>query len=208
LACYRDNGSKLPSDTQTTHYQERLRQSYPIHPKIFDRLYEDWSTLDKFQRTRGGLQYMAIVIHRLWNSDNRDALIMPGSIPLDDSNVRNKSIHYLPLGWEPVIEKEIDGPRSEPHDIDGMDTSFGCVQAARRAARTIFLGSAPSTVDQMIREIKVDRILLGTVQPGQSIGVFEDVLKRLRGRLHYLYSDQDRFWFDTKPNLRREMTYS
>ena len=202
---YRDNANKLPSDTQSTHYQERLRQSYPIHPEIFDRLYEDWSTLDKFQRTRGVLQYMAIVIHRLWNSDNRDALIMPGSIPLDDSNVRNKSIHYLPQGWEPVIEKEIDGPRSEPHDLDGMDTRFGSVQAARRAARTLFLGSAPSTVDQMIRGIKIDRILLGTVQPGQTIGVFEDVLKRLRDRLHYLYSDQDRFWFDTKPNLRREM---
>ncbi|MEA3642689.1 MAG: hypothetical protein VBE63_22510, partial [Lamprobacter sp.] len=26
-----------------------------------------------------------------------------------------------------------------------------------------------------------------------------------RDRLHYLFSDQDRFWLDTKPNLRREM---
>jgi uncharacterized protein len=182
-----------------------LRQSYPIHPEIFDRLYEDWSTLDKFQRTRGVLQYMAIVIHRLWNSDNRDALIMPGSIPLDDSNVRNKSIHYLPQGWEPIIEKEIDGSRSEPFDIDGKDTRFGSVQAARRTARSIFLGSAPSTSDQMIRGVKIDHVLLGSVQLGQTIGVFEDVLKRLRDRLHYLYAEEDRFWFDTKPNLRREM---
>ena len=202
---YRDNSDKFPADTQSSHYQDRLRQSYPIHPEIFDRLYEDWSTLDKFQRTRGVLQYMAIVIHRLWNSDNRDALIMPGSIPMDDSNVRNKSIHYLPQGWEPVIEKEIDGPRSEPFDIDGHDTRFGSVQAARRAARTIFLGSAPSTGDQMIRGIKADQILLGTLQPGQTVGVFEDVLRRLRDRLHYLNSEKDRFWFDTKPNLRREM---
>ena len=104
---------------------------------------------------------MAIVIHRLWNSDNRDTLIMPDSIPLDDSTARNKSIHYLPQGWEPVIEKEIDGPRSEPFDIDGRDTRFGGVQAARRAARTIFLGSAPSTGKQMIRGIKVERILPG-----------------------------------------------
>ncbi|MBK5938218.1 hypothetical protein [Halochromatium roseum] len=37
------------------------------------------------------------------------------------------------------------------------------------------------------------------------LGVYEDVLKRLRDRLHYLYADQDRFWLDTKPNLRREM---
>lgn len=202
---YRQGGNKFPPETQSHHYVERLKQSYPIHPEIFDRLYEDWSTLDKFQRTRGVLQYMAIVIHRLWNSDNRDALIMPGSIPLEDSNVRNKSIHYLPQGWEPIIEKEIDGSRSEPFDIDGKDTRFGSVQAARRAARTIFLGSAPSTSDQMIRGVRGDHVLLGSVQPGQSIGVFEDVLKRLRDRLHYLYAENDRFWFDTKPNLRREM---
>ena len=202
---YRQHPEKFPVETQSNEYFERLCSSYPIHPEVFDRLYEDWSTLDKFQRTRGVLQYMAIVIHRLWNSGNRDALIMPGSLPLDDTNVRNKSIHYLPQGWEPVLEKEVDGPRSVPADIDGHHPLYGGVQAARRAARTIFLGSAPSTQGQVIRGIQSDRILLGSVQPGQSVGVFEDVLKRLRDRLHYLYSDKDRFWLDTKPNLRREM---
>lgn len=202
---YRANAEKLPVETQSNEYFERLCRSYPIHPEVFDRLYEDWSTLDKFQRTRGVLQYMAIVIHRLWNSDNKDALIMPGSIPLDDSNVRNKSIHYLPQGWEPVIEHEIDGPRSEPQSIDGHDTRFGGVQAARRMARTIFLGSAPSNTFQAVRGIEAERLLLGAVQPEQVVGVFEDALKRLRDRLTYLYSDQGRVWFDTKPNLRREM---
>ena len=202
---YKQHNDKFPIETQSSGYIDRLYKSYPIHPEIFDRLYKDWSTLPKFQRTRGVLQYMAIVIHRLWNSGNRDALIMPGSIPLDDSNVRNKSIHYLPQGWEPVIETEIDGPRSEPFDIDSLDTRFGSVSAARRAARTIFLGSASSTDAEMIRGISLERILLGSVQPGQTVGVFEDVLKRLRDRLHYLYSDQERLWFDTKPNLRREM---
>lgn len=202
---YRQHAEKFPVETQSNEYFERLCASYPIHPEVFDRLYEDWSTLDKFQRTRGVLQYMAIVIHRLWNSDNRDALIMPGSLPLEDTNVRNKSIHYLPQGWEPVIEKEVDGPRSIPADIDGHHTLFGGVQAARRTARSIFLGSAPSSQEQMIRGIQTERVLLGAVQPGQTIGVFEDVLKRLRDRLHYLYAEQDRYWLDTKPNLRREM---
>lgn len=202
---YRHNAEKFPVETQSNEYFERLCRSFPIHPEIFDRLYEDWSTLEKFQRTRGVLQYMAIVIHHLWNSDNKDALIMPGSLPLEDSTVRNKSIHYLPQGWEPVIEREVDGTRSAPHDIDGHHTLFGGVQAARRTTRTLFLGSAPSTGAQMIRGIQAERILLGAVQPGQAVGVFEDVLKRLRDRLHYLYSDKDRYWLDTKPNLRREM---
>ncbi len=168
-------------------------------------MYEDWSTLEKFQRTRGVLQYMAIVIHHLWNTDNRDALIMPGTLPLDDSNVRTKSIHYLPQGWEPVIEREIDGSHSVPFEIDGHDTRFGSVQAARRTTRTVFLGSAPVAANQAVRGIQAERILLGAVQPGQTVGVFEDVLKRLRDRLHYLYSEQGRYWFDTRPNLRREM---
>ncbi len=202
---YRQHAEKFPVETQTNEYFERLCRSYPIHPEIFDRLYEDWSTLEKFQRTRGVLQYMAIVIHRLWNTDNRDALIMPGTLPLDDSNVRTKSIHYLPQGWEPVIEREIDGPHSVPAEIDGHDTRFGSVQAARRTTRTIFLGSAPAAANQAVRGIQTERILLGAVQPGQTVGVFEDVLKRLRDRLHYLYSEQDRYWFDTRPNLRREM---
>ncbi len=202
---YREHHDKFPLETQTGSYYDRLRASYPIHPEIFDRLYEDWSTLEKFQRTRGVLQYMATVIHRLWNSDNRDLLIMPGSLPLEDATVRTKSIHYLPQGWEPIIESEVDGPRSEPFGIDGRDTRFGGVQAARRNARTIFLGSAPSASGQMVRGIQTNRILLGTVQPGQSVGIFEDALKRLRDRLHYLYSEKDRFWLDTKPNLRREM---
>jgi len=202
---YRQNAQYFPLETQSNEYFERMCASYPIHPEIFDRLYEDWSTLDKFQRTRGVLQYMAVIIHRLWNDNNQDALIMPGSIPLDDSLVRNKSIHYLPQGWEPVLEREVDGPRSETHRIDGEDTRFGSVQAAHRAMRTIFLGSAPSARDQVVKGIQLERILLGGVQPGQTVGVFEDVLKRLRNRLHYLYSDQDRFWLDIKPNLRREM---
>ena len=202
---YRNNAEKFPIETQVGGYYDRLISSYPIHPEVFDRLYEDWSTLDKFQRTRGVLQYLAIVIHRLWNSDNKDYLIMPGSIPLEDANVVNKSIHYLPQGWQPVIESEIDGNRSETVRIDGTEPRFGSVQAARRTARTIFLGSAPATSAQTVRGVKSERILLGVVQPGQVIGVYEDVIKRLRDRLHYLYSEQDNFWFDTKPNLRREM---
>ena len=108
---------------------------------------------------------------------------------LGDANVRNKSIHYLPQGWEPVIEKEVDGPRSEPFDIDGHDTRFGSIQAARRAMRAVFLGSAPSNAGQSIKGIKAEGILLGCAQPGQTIGTFEDVLKRLHDRLTYLYSE-------------------
>lgn len=202
---YISNNVKFPRDTQESHYLERLKQSYPIHPEVFDRLYEDWSTLEKFQRTRGVLQYLAIVIHRLWNSDNRDPLILPGTIPLDDVNVRTKSIHYLPQGWEPVIEGEIDGSKSVAAEIDAREPKFGALQASRRVARAIFLGSAPQHSGQKTKGLPIENVLLGVSQPGHVVGVYEDALKRLLDRLQYLFPDNNRFWFDTRPNLRREM---
>jgi len=79
------------------------------------------------------------------------------------------------------------------------------VQACRRSARTIFLGSAPSTANQMVRGLELERVVLGSAQPGQQVGVYKDALRRLGDRLHYLNSGNNRFWFDTRPNLRREM---
>jgi predicted AAA+ superfamily ATPase len=202
---YADNRSDLPAETQESRYLERLVQAYPIHPEVFDRLYEDWSTLDNFQRTRGVLKLMAKVIHRLWKDGNNDALILPGSLPLYDADVRNEVIYYLPQGWDPVIEGDVDGERAETTEIENQDTRFGAVQACRRLARTLFLGSAPGATNQMARGIEQERIILGVVQPGQQIGVFKDALRRLGDRLHYINQANNRFWLDTRPNLRREM---
>jgi predicted AAA+ superfamily ATPase len=44
------------------------------HPEVFDRLYEDWSTLVKFHRTRGVLRLMAAVIHSPWENGDRNPL--------------------------------------------------------------------------------------------------------------------------------------
>ncbi|QXP89132.1 ATP-binding protein [Methylococcus capsulatus] len=202
---YTAHRDDLPAETQESRYFERLVHAYPIHPEVFDRLYEDWSTLDNFQRTRGVLKMMAKVIHRLWKDGNNDPLIMPGNLPLYDADVRNEVIYYLPQGWDPVIERDVDGERAETTEIENKDTRFGSVQACRRAARTIFLGSAPSTTNQLVRGIELERVILGSIQPGQQIGLFKDALKRLTDRLHYLNHANNRFWLDTRPNLRREM---
>lgn len=211
---YVAEGAKLPSETQERRYYDRLVQAYPIHPEIFDRLYEDWTTIDGFQRTRGVLKLMAKVIYRLWKDDNKDLVILPGSLPLQDGSTRNELTYYLPAGWDAVIEGDIDGERAETTELESKEPRFGQVGAARRVARTIFLGSAPSSVatgKAGIRGIDRARVVLGCLQPGQTSSVYSDALNRLADRLHYLNSSGDkaqdatRFWFDTRANLRREM---
>lgn len=202
---YIANASDFPQETQQAKYYQRLLQAYPIHPEVFDRLYEDWSSLDNFQRTRGVLKLMAKVIHRLWKDNDKDPLIMPGSFPLQDADTRNELIYYLPQGWDPVIERDVDGEKAETTEIENQDTRLGSIQACRRAARAIFLGSAPSTANQMVRGVELEHVLLGVALPGQTTAVFKDGLRKLGDKLHYFNSGNNRFWFDIRPNLRREM---
>jgi predicted AAA+ superfamily ATPase len=56
-----------------------------------------------------------------------------------------------------------------------------------------------------VRGIDVQRVLLGVLQPGQQVSIYKDALRRLSDRLHYLNTGDSRFWFDVRPNLRREM---
>lgn len=210
---YVAEGAKLPSETQEGRYYDRLQQAYPIHPEVFDRLYEDWATIEGFQRTRGVLKLMAKVIYRLWKDDQRDLLILPGGLPLYDANTRAEFTYYLPAGWDPVIERDVDGDRAETTELETKEPRFGQINAARRVARTLFLGTAPSSVAGRsgTRGLDRARVLLGCLQPGQGASTYSDALNRLADRLHYLNTSGDkaqdtaRFWFDTRANLRREM---
>jgi predicted AAA+ superfamily ATPase len=210
---YISEGAKLPGETQESRYYDRLIQAYPIHPEVFDRLYEDWTTLEGFQRTRGVLKLMAKVIYRLWKDNSADLMILPGSLPLYEGNTRNELTYYLAPGWDAVLDKDIDGDRAETTELENKEPRFGSLNAARRVARTLFLGSAPAAAGAKpgIRGLDRARVLLGCLQPGQTASTYADALSRLADRLHYLNSSGDkaqdatRFWFDTRANLRREM---
>lgn len=202
---YIAHAGDLPGETQEAGYYDRMTKAYPIHPEVFERLYLDWSSLPNFQRTRGVLKLMAKVINRLWQSNSQDLLLMPGSFPLADSMVASDLTTYLPAGWDPVIESDVDGDRSEPAHIEQKEPRFGANQACRRITRTIFLGSAPSGPNRMAQGIETERIMLGCLQPGYAPHLFKDALGRLETRLTYLSKGNGRWWLDSKPNLRREM---
>ena len=205
---YQNDSTDFPVEAKEVEYRDRMVSCYPIHPEVFDRLYGDWATLERFQRTRGVLRLMAAVIHELWMANDASAMIMPGSIPLDTPNVRDELVRHLPDTWNSIIDREVDGKDSIPFQKDRANIRYGKNMASRRISRTIMLGSAPSTSalrDQGIRGLETSRILLGVAQPGENLADFKDALTTLHGSLSYLYNNPNgnRFWYDTKPTLRK-----
>ena len=199
---YRTQHQEFPAECRDVDYEKRIRAAYPIHPEIFDRLYTDWSTLVKFQRTRGVLRLMAAVIHSLWEKGDRNPLILPANIAIDDSRVQFELTRYLSDNWVPVLEKDVDGPSSLPLRLDGEVPNLGKFAASRRVARAIYLGSAP-TADAAHRGIEDRRVKLGCVMPGESPAVFGDALRRLAGAATYLYQDGPRYWYSTQPTVTK-----
>ncbi|GMV81896.1 MAG: hypothetical protein AMXMBFR7_30800 [Planctomycetota bacterium] len=199
---YRTQQAEFPPDSRDSDYEDRIKGAYPIHPEVFDRLYNDWSTLVKFQRTRGVLRLMAAVIHSLYEKGDRNPLIMPANIPIDDPRVQFELTRYLSDNWVPVIEKDVDGPHSLPLRLDGEVPNLGKFSACRRVARTIYMGSAP-TAGAANRGLEDRRVKLGCVMPGESPAVFGDGLRRLAGAATYLYQDGPRYWYSTQPTVTK-----
>ena len=199
---YRSQRDDFPSECAEHRYVERIRNSYPIHPEVFDRLYQDWSVVERFQRTRGVLRLMAATIHSLWESDDKSPLILPCSVPLDNSKVAGELANKLPDHWDPIIDADIDGPRSRSAQIDRETPHLGALHATRRVARTIFIGATPN-IGSPNRGIEVNRIRLGSVFAGERPGPIADALTRLRSQAPYLYVDRERYWFDIHQNVTR-----
>jgi predicted AAA+ superfamily ATPase len=199
---YRTQQQEFPPDCRNAGYEERLKAAYPIHPEVFDRLYNDWSTLVKFQRTRGVLRLMAAVIHSLWEKGDRNPLILPSNIPIDDRRVEFELTRYLSDNWIPVIEKDVDGANSLPLRLDSEVPNLGKYAATRRVARVVYLGSAPTTTAAN-RGLEDRWIKLGCVMPGESPAIFGDALRRLAATATYLYQDGPRYWYSTQPTVTK-----
>ena len=197
---YSNARREYPQGVAEPNYLELLKACYPIHPEIFNRLYEDWSSIPDFQRTRAVLRLMAQGINRLCSDDNQSPLLLPGDLPLTDEALTNEFTRLLPGNWGPVLS-EADGPNSRADGLDQGSAAFRDMGgAARRIARAVFLGSAPG---RALRGLDRRQIHLGVAQPGQGVSAYNDAMDAMTGALYYFYRADDLYFFHSEENLNK-----
>lgn len=199
---YRKHSGDFPREVRELDYENRIKQCYPIHPELFERLYGDWSTLERFQRTRGVLRLMNTVIHELWTANDMSALIMPGSIPFAVPSVNAELTQYLTDSWRTIVDTDVDGQDSVPAAVDKEKRYLGQRSLAKRVGRTVFFGSAPKVSSQH-PGLELTRVMLGAAVPGDVPGNFRTALDSLADAATYLYTGGGRYWYDTHPNITR-----
>lgn len=205
---YQKYAGELPNEVMQLGYRTAMKTAYPLHPELFDRLYQDWSTLERFQRTRGVLRLMATVVHALWTSGDRSPMILPASIPLDNQKVFEEITNHLDDTWKPIVDADIAGDSSSASGIDNEIRILGRSMAAKRAARCVFLGTAPMANRRdrnggiaPVRGIEQKRVVLGSTYPGDNPSHVADGLRRLGDLGKYMNRDQDRYWLSLQQTV-------
>jgi len=193
---------------EAERFEERVRESYPFHPELLDLMYHRWGSLPSYQRTRGALQFLARVVHALWQGDgNRQALIGPGDVPLEDELVRGAFFSQVGQPREQftsVLSADVVGTQARARTVDqrlaGDSPRYKELRVGTRAATAVMLYSFGARESEDPGVVEADLVQALTT-PDIDRNVIAAALSDLRDQLLYLHFTGRRYRFEPKPNL-------
>lgn len=199
LVDYYSNQSILPAGIEKSDYRTRFLDSYPFIPEVIDVLYHRWGSYPEFQRTRGVLRILALVIHSLLKSGN--SYISLADFDLDRQELRQELIKFTGSEFNSVIASDITADdsgtvRTNPE----LGKAYQNLNIATRAAQTVFMYSFSGGREHGATLTDIKRQAAAYDNPAE---VISDCLERLKNRLFFLQNTDDKYFFSNKPNLNR-----
>ncbi|MEM4400773.1 MAG: DUF499 domain-containing protein, partial [Candidatus Nitrosocaldus sp.] len=78
----------LPTGVEPSDYKAKFNKSYPFMPEVIECFYHRWGSFPTFQRTRGVLRLLSLVIYNL--KDQNISHISLADVNLKDSEIRRE----------------------------------------------------------------------------------------------------------------------
>jgi len=187
----------LLSKDEVQNYKERFLRSYPFKPEVIDVLYKRWGSFPTFQRTRGVLRILSIVIHDLINE--KLPFIRLGDFNLGNEELRRELITHIGSEWDSIIAQDITSPNSGAKKVDeSLGTAYKPYRLGTVISTTIFMTSFSGGG---IKSISLKELKLYTAEPSFQSTIIDTALNELRRQLFYISDDDLRF--QNQPNLNR-----
>jgi hypothetical protein len=203
---YRAHAGDFPQEAQAPEYRELMVRAYPFHPALIETLRDRWGSISGFQRTRGVLRLLALVIGDLYRRQHSAPLIQPAHVDLDDGEIRAELLEYVDNkgGYESAIFSDIGGTDESKAPLLDRVTGgdYARYRMATGLATSIFMYSH-SGATQRTASAERPQLWLSTLQPGVVPALAADALDKLRGRLWYLDVREGTYRFDSQPNLNQ-----
>ena len=188
----------IPED-ESYSYREQFLKSYPFQPEVISVLYKRWGSIPNFQRTRGVLRLLSLVVFNLQNTQR--PYIRLGDFDLADSDIRRELLKYIGPEYDAVIAHDIISPDSGAKKVDKeLGDSYRPYSLGTSTATTIFMLSFSGGPERggTIQEIKIS-----SVDFGLPSSIIDTTINKLREKLFYLADEG--LYFNTEPNLKKKI---
>ena len=196
---YAEKEGILPIGREPSDYRGDFIESYPFCPEVVSVLYQRWGSFPTFQRTRGVLRLLSLVIHSLSHSGR--PYITLADFELANEEIRQELIKHIGNEFQSVIGSDITGSASGSKKIDKtLGRSFLGLSLGSRSSTTIFLYSFSGGVEKGAHLGEVKRSATTTENPSS---VIAEAVEQLKNNLFYLQSQNDKYFFSNQPNLNR-----
>lgn len=195
---YCDEEGILPEGMEKSEFRKEFEQSYPFLPQVIHVLYKRWGTMQSFQRTRGVLRLLSIVVNDLIKTDK--PFISLGDFDLSNERLRGELTRHLDDQFQSVIAQDIVGPTSGASKVNKMmPQNLWGKELGTRSARTIFMYSHSGGV--ITKGATEAEIMRATVSRGIESAHISSVLEKFRNQLFYLNTQDGQYLFTKEPNI-------
>jgi hypothetical protein len=196
----------LPPRAVLAEYTQEMEGAYPFHPELLTTLNRKTSTIPNFQKTRGALRLLAMVIRRLWELKPKDTLLIhPWHLDLEVEDIVNDLTSRLERPkFRHVVEADIVSPlkgsKAHAQVIDEPWVQAGKGAYANRSSTAIFFHSI---VQGVASGVAPADLLLAVLQPGDDSALVQKALERLYDTCWFLEYDGHRYRFKTEPSINK-----
>jgi len=195
---YAEKEKILPEGVEKSTYRERFINSFPFQPEVIDVLYKRWGSFPTFQRTRGALRLLALVVSSLLNA--KLPYIKLGDFQLDNEEIRKELVKHPGSEFDAVIANDIASKESGAKKVDkSLGDAYTQFSFGTTVATTIFMYSFPQGIDK--QGASINEVKLSSCVPDIPNNVVGEAILTLKEKLFYI-SDEGLF-FSNEPNLNK-----
>ena len=189
--------SILPPGTEPSEYRKRFEAAYPFQPEVIDVLFQRWGSFPNFQRTRGVLRLLSLVIDSL--KEKAIPYISLADFDLSVQEIRQELLKPIGLEYDSVIAADITGKDAGAKKVDvGFGGAYKGLRLGSRAATTIFLYSFSGGPEKGADLEEIKRSGTTTGNPSSAL---TEAVNGLQEKLFYLQHESGRSYFTNQPNL-------
>lgn len=189
----------LPAGVEPSQYRERFEASYPFLPDVVDVLYQRWGSFSTFQRTRGVLRLLALVVHAL--KDKNIPYISLADFDLANQEIRRELLKHIGPEFDGVIASDITGADAGAKQVNkSLGKSYQGLRIGERVTTSIFMYSFSGGTERGLTLAEIKRNATTLENPSSAVA---EAVEDLKGRLFYIQNQAGKYFFSNQINLNR-----